>query len=96
MVSLAISDEKVTKLDALENKAIEVVQAALDGNSEVDERAQMAMKTMSVVAKNRQTTTHRAAIEFTMASTIGSDKELKKYVAVTNPQIRKALAGKKS
>lgn len=93
-MALPMTKEKMEKLQNLEDKAIDVLADVLNGSAEVDEQAKVAMKTLSVVAKNRQTLTHGTAIEFTMASSIGSEAELKKYVAVTNPQVQKALTGK--
>lgn len=93
-MSLQISKEKTEKMQNLEDAAIDVLNNVLKGEREVDEQAKVAMKTLAVVAKNWQTLTHKTAIEFTMASSIGTEAELKKYVAVTNPQVKKALTGK--
>ena len=49
---------------------------------------------LGVVAKNRQTMTNRSAIDFHIASSIADEKQLRNYIATTNPQIQKALAGK--
>lgn len=95
MNTLEMTNEKITKLNKVEDLALDAIRDAFMGTISADsEEAKLAIKTISVVAKNRQTTTHREAINFGMAQIIGSDAELAKYVAATNPQVKKALQGK--
>jgi hypothetical protein len=95
MNTLEMTQAKAEKLSAVEDKAIEVVRDALGGVTASDsDEAKLAIKTLNIVAKNRQTLTARQAIGFSMAQAVGTDKELKQYIAVTNPQVRAALKGK--
>jgi len=95
MKTLEMTEQKAERLSEIEDLAIDVIKDALNGvNDADDEQVKVAVKTVSMVAKNRQTLTNRAAIDFGMARMTSDDKELKKYVDSTNPQIRKAIAGK--
>jgi hypothetical protein len=97
MISLQMTEAKAKKLEEVEGLALDVIKGALDDTLAADdEKVKVAVKTMSVVAKNRQTLTHRVAIDFGMATSIASDKEMKKYIENTQPHIRKALTGKTS
>jgi len=96
MNSLQITDSKEDQLNEIEDLSMAKIKGALNGNIASDsDEVIIAVKMMGVVAKNRQTLTHRVAVEFNIASMVGNETELKKYVQVTNPQIQKALAGKK-
>lgn len=94
MANLAISSEKEQKLDKLESSAIEIMQEVMDDKRDVDDTAKAAVKLLGVVAKNRQTMTAREALGFNMASVISNEKQLKKYVEITNPQIKKAISSR--
>jgi hypothetical protein len=94
MKNLNLSDAKAAKLDAAEDSALDIVQAVLTGQSDVDDQAKAAIKVLGIVAKNRQTVTHRQVAGFAMASAIGTPAELKKYIAVTSPEVKRALTGK--
>ncbi len=97
MVTLQMTEAKARKLEKVEDLALDAIREALDGTVEADdEKVKVAVKTMSVVAKNRQTSTHRVGIDFGMASSIATDEQLKKYIEATSPHIKKALAGKVS
>ena len=94
MNHLQVTDAKAGKLGELEDLSMTAIKAALTGKKASDsEEVKIAVKVLGIVAKTRQTLTNRSAIEFGMASSIGSDEQLKKYVAVTNPQVQKALKG---
>lgn len=95
MNNLQINEAKAQKMDAIEDLSLDAIKNALEGNVPADEETvKVAVKMMGVVAKNRQTLTHRGAVEFAMASSIATEQQLKKYIEVTNPQIKKALGGK--
>ena len=97
MISLQMTEAKARKLEEVEDLALDVIKDALnDTLPSDDEKVKVAVKTMSVVAKNRQTSTHRVAIDFGIATSIATDKEMKKYIETTSPHIKKALAGKVS
>lgn len=94
MSNLDVTEMKAGKLNKLEDSAIQILQGFVDGNRDCDEVVKGSLKIMNVVAKNRQTVTHRTAIEFGMATSIATEEQLRKYIEVTNPQVKKALAGK--
>ena len=94
MSNLDLSEVKSEQMDKLETTAMSVIQDVLEEKREVDDVAQAAIKTMSMVAKNRQTQTARMGLSWNIAATIGDDEALKKYVEITTPKIKKALAGK--
>lgn len=94
MVTLQITEAKARKLEEIETLALDAIKGALDGKMAADdEKVKVAVKTMSVVAKNRQTSTHRVGIDFSMATSIATDEQLKKYIEATSPHIKKALTG---
>jgi hypothetical protein len=95
MPNLDLTKEKIQNLDNLENIAIRTLTEALDDEREVDDKVQLAMKTANMVAKNRQTMTAREGIRFSMAQSIATESQMKKYVEVTQPEVKKALNGKK-
>ena len=97
MISLQMTEAKAKKLEEVEDLSLDVIKEALnDTLASDDEKVKVAVKTMSVVAKNRQTLTHRVGIDFGMATSIATDKELRKYIETTSPHIKKALTGKAS
>ena len=95
MAILEMTKEKAAKLSETEDLALGIIKDALSGTIDAgDDCVKVASKMLGVAAKNRQTLTNRSAIEFSMASSVGTEKELKNYIAVTNPKVRKALGGK--
>ena len=97
MNTLNMTEAKATKMSEIEDLSLTTIKKALDGKLAADEeQVKVAVKMMGVVAKNRQTLTNRSAIEFGMAQCIADEKQLKKYVEVTNPHIQKALGSKPS
>ena len=95
MVNLQVTEAKAEKMGELEDMSMAKIKAALQGKAASDsEEVKIAVKVLGIVAKTRQTLTNRSAIEFGMASCIGTEEQLKKYVAVTSPQVQKALTGK--
>ncbi len=96
MVTLQMSEVKAGKFEKIEDLALDVIKNALDNSIAADdEKVKVAVKIMSVVAKNRQTLTHRVGIDFGMATSIATnDEERRKYITVTSPHILKAMTGK--
>jgi hypothetical protein len=92
---LQITDQKAQQLDDVEAKALKILDKALE-TEQYDDVAKMAMQATSMVAKNRQTQAHAAAIGFGMIQSVGTDAQIKRYVEVTNPQVKRALTGKGS
>ena len=96
MNTLAMTEAKADQMSAIEDTSMEIITQALSDQIDADsDKVKIAVKMMSAVAKNRQTMMHRAAVDFRMALSIASESELKKYLKATNPQIQKALGGKK-
>lgn len=95
MSNLDLTQAKIANLENLEDVAIRTLTQALKDEREVDDKVQIAMKVANMVAKNRQTMTAREGIRFSMAQSIGTDDQLEKYIAVSQPEVRKALQGKK-
>lgn len=93
-MNLDMTEAKASKMDKLEDGAIEILQEVMNGTRDMDDPAKAAMKVIGVVAKNRQTLTAREASRFNMAQSIATEEQLRKYVLATQPQIKK-LTGKK-
>ena len=93
MNSLDMTKSKTEKLEALEDLAINTLTEALKDERGVDDKTKIAMKTLNMVAKNRQTMTAREGIRFSMAQSIAKDGQLAKYVSTTQPEVRNALTG---
>lgn len=92
MANLEITDEKARKIDEVETGALEIVGDVMRDKRDVDDVAKAAIKVLAITAKNRQTLTARTAISFHIAEQFAKDEnELRRYIAVTNPQIVKAL-----
>ena len=95
MNDLTITQKKADDLSEIEDLSMATIKEALKGTvSAENDDVKVAVKMMGVVAKNRQTLTNRAAIEFSMAGSVLSEPQLVKYVRATSPQIQKALGGK--
>lgn len=95
MRALDVSENKAAKFDAMEDKAIKIIEQALTESREVDDLTKVALQSLNIVAKTRQTLTNRQAIGWSIAHTIASPEELKRYIAVTNPELTKILDGSK-
>jgi len=94
MNNLEVTDAKAKKLGELEDLSIETIRNALTETIPADaETVKVAVKTLSMVARNRQTMTNRSAIECGMATRIATPEEMRKYVANTTPHVIKALTG---
>lgn len=94
MSNLDLTKAKIANLEKLEDVAIRTLMQTLDGEREVDDKVQVAMKVANMVAKNRQTMTAREGIRFSMAQSIGTNDQLKKYITISQPEVKKALQGK--
>lgn len=95
MRALDVTESKIDMLDEMENKAIGLISEVLSGKREVDDLIKIALQSLNIVAKNRQILTSRQAIGWSIANTIASPEELKRYIAVTNPELTKILVGNK-
>lgn len=93
MRALNVTENKANKLDQMEDKAINLISKVLSEEREVDDLTKVALQSLNIVAKNRQTLTNRQAIGWSIANTIATPEELKRYIAVTNPELTKILTG---
>ncbi len=64
-------------------------------NEVFDDAAKLAKDALSVMAKEDQTTGAKEAVHFQMLASFADEKEKRKYVTATQPQIRKLLGGEK-
>jgi len=95
MSTLDVSESKATKLDEMEHSALDILNSFFKGKRAFGDEVKLAMQSLNVVAKNRQTLTAREGMRFSMVSAITDDpKALKKYVNATSPEIGKLLPGK--
>lgn len=95
MKNLDITQKKADQMSEIEDMSLATIKKALEGTIDADDdKVKVSVKVLSTVAKNRQTLTNRAAVEFSMAKSISTEADLKKYVQVTSPQIKKAIGGK--
>lgn len=96
MNTLTMTEAKADQMSKIEDMSMDVIQKALKDEIESDDdKVKIAVKMMSAVAKNRQTMMHRGAVEFRMVAAIASEAEMKQYLKATQPQIQKAISGKK-
>lgn len=93
MQNLDLTEAKVKNLENLEDVAIRTLTQALEGEREVDDRVQLAMKTANMVTNNRVHAGAREAMRFSMVQVISTDEQIKRYVAVTYPRVQKVLTG---
>jgi hypothetical protein len=95
MIALSLDETKAKKMEVLEELAIDKIISTLKGEGKADEdEVKLAIKSLGIVAKNRQTSTNRASMEFKLAMSIATPEQLRQYITVTYPQIRKAISGK--
>jgi len=96
MAQMELTPQSEKKWNELEDLSLDTVRTAIQRGGELDDSEKAAVKALGIAAKNRQTSTARAALHFNMASSIGDAEELKRYIQTTNPVITKALTiGKK-
>lgn len=94
MNSLEISQKRAEQFDKLEESSIRIIQEYFDGTRQGGDDVVTARCMLSVIKGNRQTQTARVALKFNMVSMIADEKQLKQYIKVTQPEIKKAIAGK--
>lgn len=96
MAQMELTPQSEQKWTELEQISLDAVRSAIQRGGELDDSEKAAVKTLGIAAKNRQTSTARAALHFNMASSIADPEELKRYIQTTSPIVVKALtAGKK-
>lgn len=92
---LEITEAKAKRINEAENLALDVICRALGDKIAADSpKVKIALGTYSVTGKNRQTTTHNVGLGFTMAAETLSPEQLKRYVEVSNPEIKRISQAK--
>jgi len=91
MAHLELTDARVAQLNEAEKNALDILNGCLRGDYEVDDKVQVAIKTANMVTKNRVTVTARDGLHLHAASFIADEKQMKKYVAATFPEVRKLI-----
>jgi len=95
MAQMELTPKSEQKWNELEEMSLDAVRSAIKRGGEMDDSEKAAVKALGIAAKNRQTSTARAALHYNMAAAIGSPDELKRYISITNPVVTKSLnAGK--
>lgn len=70
------------------------LQEYFDGDSEGGDEVVTAIKTANMLTKREQTKGAREAIRFSMAQALSrTPEELAKYVATTQPEIKRLISG---
>ena len=93
MTLLELTKATAQQYEKLEGQALKILQEALD-EGELTDVAVAAVKILNVATKNRITTGAMDAIRWSMAQTIGDEKELRAYIRLTQPRVSRALKGK--
>ena len=91
MANLELTDARVAQLDEAEKNALDILNSCLRGESDVDDKVQVAIKTANMVTKNRVTATAREGLHLHAASVIADEKQMRKYVTATFPEVRKLI-----
>jgi hypothetical protein len=94
MSNLEISDNRAKQFDRLEESSINVIQEYFDGTRQGGDEVVTARCMLSVIKGNRQTQTARVALKLNMVQMLADEKQLKRYIEATQPEIKKALTGK--
>jgi hypothetical protein len=90
---LDMSNDKMQKMDDFENSCLDVLLRVVKHGDDVTDMAQIAIKGMATVAKNRQTQSAKMACMAHLAQSITDDpKEFRKYVEATQPEIKRLMS----
>ena len=90
-MSLEINEEKAAKMSELEDVSIDLLLEYLKGNRQGGDDVVVAKSAINTVKGNRVTTTAKEALRFSMAASVASESQLKRYVSAICPQIKKLL-----
>lgn len=96
MAILEIDPAKGQSMEKLEAKSIERVQEFLDGKCDFGDDIKVAMQALNMVSKNRQTSTAREGIHWSMVSMLDNPQLRERYIAASQPQIKKLLGQKRN
>ena len=91
MSNLDITEDKAKKFSQLENTAIDIIQEYFDGTRQGGDEIITARCMLSVVKGNRQAETVKQSLKFGMVQMVADEKQLKKYVTATCPEIKKLM-----
>jgi len=91
MNTLDITEKKGEKMSELEDVSMDLVLEYLKGNRQGGDDVVTARCMINAMKGNRQTMTAKEALRFNMAASVADEKQLKKYVTATCPQIKKLL-----
>ena len=91
MSSMEITETRAEQFDKLENQACILLQQYLEGKRAGGDDIVTARCVLSVIKGNRQTTTVRDALRYTMVNDLGDPKVKKRYIEATQPEIKKLL-----
>lgn len=91
MSTMEITEARAEQFDKLENQACTILQEYLDGKRAGGDDIVTARCVLNVIKGNRQTSTVRDALKYTMVSDLGDLKVRERYVKATEPEIKKLL-----
>jgi len=89
-MALDMTAETEEKMLKLESTCLDKLQESVEAGETNDYVKQMK-EMLAITAKNRQTLNARDAVRFQMVNSFASDKEKRRYVTATEPEIRKHL-----
>jgi len=93
-MALEISEARAKEFDKLEGTSVKILQQYLDDERPGDDKVVTARNILNTIKGNRQTDTSRQGLRYAMVTDLNDPELLKKYVAATQPEIRKLKAGK--
>ena len=91
-MSLEMSKEADEKYRKLELTCLDKLQKAMEAD-ETNDVVKQAKELLAITAKNRQTLGAREAVRFQMVASFADDKEKRRYVESTQPDVRKMITG---
>ena len=90
-----ITEARAEQFDKLEQTSCKILQEYLEGKRAGGDDVVTARVALNIIKGNRQTDTARQAMRYAMVHDLDDPKIRKKYVAATQPSIKKLLgAGK--
>lgn len=91
MSNMEITEARAQQFDKLEDQACIVLQQYLEGKRPGGDDVVTSRCVLNVIKGNRQTTTARDALRYTMVNDLGDPKVRERYVRATEPEIKKLL-----
>lgn len=91
MSTIELTKQNAEKYEEIEAQCLQVLQEAFS-QGETTDIAKQAVQFVGIIAKNRATQNAREGLRFGIAQAIAKDEvELRRYVTVTSPEIKRAL-----